>query len=677
MRYWTVDGIGALVVFLSGAAVVPTAAGQISYQLQLQTVTADASADQNDEPFDSDDAEFEDESMSGGVFNRSQMLSASVGGGSARSEFGLESELASDKIVFRGRFDASANRSGDVDVGGAAAGAIAAQFMVDYEVAGALAASAKIDVLNDGIFGGDLGTATVDVTGLDFSDPTNLIFFNFNLNSSASTLEEASLFETFVFKPGVLYSVSVQGAAVSSGTPDTGIVGFSMVEVNFRLDLGDSDDDGLIDEWEINGVDADGDGDIEIDLPNMGADFEHKDLFVEVDVHNGTVFNQSDLDAVAAVFAGAPVPNPSGTNGITLHAEIDDTGITARDYLVDTVNGVNTLTPGTAAQRAESFGTIIDRLNPESELVLMARRKIWRYCVVGGILTIRDSTGTSRPSGLGEIPGDDFLVTLDGFTQRPGDRSRTFMHELGHTLGLRHGGADDIQFKPNYFSVMNYFYQLQTPSWGAAWNNALFLDYSRAKLPDVNEAMLDETVGIGSDSQTSAGKLFVYNNPNHVNPSAFDLFLGAGDPGAAVDFNFDGDAADTGVMLNMNSNIGNFVSPAMEVLEGHNDWANLWLPLRGSPNFDAGAVAVGESTLDSGEFSIEEQAVLESVVPTDARPDACPADINGDGNLSGADFNAFLTAFVAGDAAADQNGDGNLSGADFNAFLTNFLAGCP
>ena len=34
------------------------------------------------------------------------------------------------------------------------------------------------------------------------------------------------------------------------------------------------------------------------------------------------------------------------------------------------------------------------------------------------------------------------------------------MHELGHTLGLRHGGDEDEAAKPNYFSVMNYLYQI-------------------------------------------------------------------------------------------------------------------------------------------------------------------------------------------------------------------------
>jgi hypothetical protein len=33
---------------------------------------------------------------------------------------------------------------------------------------------------------------------------------------------------------------------------------------------------------------------------------------------------------------------------------------------------------------------------------------------------------------------------------------RVFLHEYGHTLGLKHGGDDDITYKPNYWSAMNY-----------------------------------------------------------------------------------------------------------------------------------------------------------------------------------------------------------------------------
>jgi len=47
------------------------------------------------------------------------------------------------------------------------------------------------------------------------------------------------------------------------------------------------------------------------------------------------------------------------------------------------------------------------------------------------------------------------------------------------------------------------------------------------------------------------------------------------------------------------------------------------------------------------------------------------------GILDGADVNAFITAFGAGDDAADLNGDSLVDGADVNVFITQFGAGCP
>lgn len=54
----------------------------------------------------------------------------------------------------------------------------------------------------------------------------------------------------------------------------------------------------------------------------------------------------------------------------------------------------------------------------------------------------------------------------------------------------------------------------------------------------------------------------------------------------------------------------------------------------------------------------------------------CPADLNQDGTLSPADFNAWIKAFNDQSPAADQNNDGQITPADLNGWIINFNAGC-
>jgi hypothetical protein len=63
------------------------------------------------------------------------------------------------------------------------------------------------------------------------------------------------------------------------------------------------------------------------------------------------------------------------------------------------------------------------------------------------------------------VPGNDFVVSMGGFGVNAGILSnsfftgRTIVHELGHTLGLRHGGVDHQTRNPNYLSLMSYAHQ--------------------------------------------------------------------------------------------------------------------------------------------------------------------------------------------------------------------------
>lgn len=57
-------------------------------------------------------------------------------------------------------------------------------------------------------------------------------------------------------------------------------------------------------------------------------------------------------------------------------------------------------------------------------------------------------------------------------------------------------------------------------------------------------------------------------------------------------------------------------------------------------------------------------------------PVECPADFNGDGFVTGEDFDAFQAAFEAGSISSDFNGDGFVTGEDFDAYVVAFELGC-
>ncbi len=63
-------------------------------------------------------------------------------------------------------------------------------------------------------------------------------------------------------------------------------------------------------------------------------------------------------------------------------------------------------------------------------------------------------------------------------------------------------------------------------------------------------------------------------------------------------------------------------------------------------------------------------------VTVTAPPEPCLADTNGDGEVSPADFGAWIVAFNSDLPACDQNDDGMCTPADFTAWVNNFNSGC-
>lgn len=262
-------------------------------------------------------------------------------------------------------------------------------------------------------------------------------------------------------------------------------------QVPDSLDEFDSDGDGLLDSWEADGFPAPSGA--TIDLQEMGADQWRKNVLVEVDWVAAAEPDPSIWETIEDAFADGPVINPNGRPGIDLILDrgqgegLDEGGTVLPDHTVmdfDVTNGQSGYT---------SFYTYKeDPANFDPD-----RFPIFHYAIFG-----RARPGGS--SGNGEVWGNDFMVTFVDFGwewTQPFYQAGTFIHELGHNLGLTHGGLmGDPQapepWKPNYPSTMGYRYQMK----GASRDCDLVPDdvhtFSEGMFARIDEANVDENIGI-------------------------------------------------------------------------------------------------------------------------------------------------------------------------------------
>ena len=289
----------------------------------------------------------------------------------------------------------------------------------------------------------------------------------------------------------------------------------------------DTDGDALPDGWEVNGHDF-------IDLKGLGADPLRKDIFIEVDYMPGFKPDDGAIETVVDSFANAPVSNPDGSTGITLHVDIDDQVPMDAD-----------LNPVWA-----DFDVI------KNAYFSSKRAAIFHYCIFGSNYNGGTSSGRSRG-----IEGSDFLVTLGGWANTPEEQAGTFMHELGHNLGLRHGGGDNTNRKPNYLSVMSYSFQMPGLTIGGTGNQ---YDYSRFQLASLNEASLNESQGLNPVSGVTEFQLSQYATTLRIGGTNINVPNSASN----IDYNRNGIVMGT-VSADINGD------GSTDVLTTQNDWDNL------------------------------------------------------------------------------------------------------
>lgn len=333
----------------------------------------------------------------------------------------------------------------------------------------------------------------------------------------------------------------------------------------------DTDGDALPDRWEMVGLDANGDGKIDVDLPAMGADPAHKDVFVEVDHITNHALADAALERVVHAFAVAPVANPDGSSGIRLHVD------NGPDSLMDPRTG----TPWGELSRQTKFNhlNVIGSFSGGSynwavfdsakqRYMEAARRRVFHYVISGHRYGSSSNTSSGISRGIG---ASDLLVTLQGFCA-PDDcsgteaqQAGTFMHELGHNLGLHHGGGDDTNRKPNYLSNMSYTFQM---SGLKIDGEAGTLDYS-AFGPDGATGV--DTIGTLSEGALSETTGFGTASPMLARFSAFSWCKNAWAEyrvGGGIDWNCDGKVeGDSAVDVNGDGATGTLAS--------QDDWSHL------------------------------------------------------------------------------------------------------
>lgn len=235
-----------------------------------------------------------------------------------------------------------------------------------------------------------------------------------------------------------------------------------------------------------------------------GGDPDRADVWVECDYMPGTVKKRGKIvKRTETVFERAPVGG-----GIVLHVTFDDRiPFEERWGDVDTLEGFLE----TRAEALEARAAHFDG-HPFEGDDATTMRDYMHYCVYVNAIDYDGTSGYSFDSTrvYGGIPGDLFVVSLGLWPDFPGVtpellrryETGTLLHELGHNLGLTHGGANPgrhANFKPNYLSVMNYFF---TGGFVRVRNGQgeffKYWDYSWFTTNFLDEHALDESEGVSA-----------------------------------------------------------------------------------------------------------------------------------------------------------------------------------
>lgn len=401
------------------------------------------------------------------------------------------------------------------------------------------------------------------------------------------------------------------GNRVSASTPDSdgdGIIDPLERALGTSATNLDSDFDALQDGWEVLGIAFPGSIDPPIfsdfiNLPAMGANPRIKDVFVQYDYERGSRVEPMVWPYIIGRFRD---------HRITLHVSENE-----RPRL------------GTYAELAAS------QLDPATGQFYFPPKLNWTHHYVYSKHSGDRSSGwhytrinvftNDCPLASSDPQSDPLCGPRDGNAQL-----YAVMHELGHDLGLGHGGHkadrarlldqgdtisyglvrgggwDDTNLKPTYASIMNYRYNDLALCYNPAIGWLSLPDYGSGRLPSLNEGFLAEHAGslfpqtlaaqgcIGATANYTPTVAYTCVDPNNIRWAIYSNgsqavararqgsdWVTSGLPTLSppgIDWNCDGMISDGFVAENLNGDGGENGwgdGAANEVLTDYPDWENL------------------------------------------------------------------------------------------------------
>jgi hypothetical protein len=457
----------------------------------------------------------------------------------------------------------------------------------------------------------------------------------------------------------------------------------SWAAVVTSMNVVNSDADGILDVWKSSGfinslINIDPTGEPLPDLADMGAKHGQKDVFIQIDWMQGTD-GHLHIPKLAAL---TMVANAFSAHGVKLHFDVGNNyqqtpplpyivpakyaqgGSVIPESSLLCPNGKTSTCsfpePYSVLSWKKGFlavknGFPVLNVSPHFE---DSRKDIFHEIFMGhamaGPFDAAGKPKTKDPSsvsGVADRPGGDLMITLGLWrTDNPANcvqsdptgkntnictdqtgtvlvQAGTIMHELGHNLGLSHGGLFRVpNCMPDYPSVMNYLYQTRGLTDDLGFEH---IDYSSGLLGPLDEKSLSETTSLGS----SLYRIRFYGPPSALSSVAGQTTAKAhcdgtpltGDLGVRLetpshssipDWNNNGsvDAGPYAEDINFNGFKGDSVQDSVDPTKSAgdnskrwfvdtNDWGNLNLQQVGARlNVNGLSVDVGQSDLGQSDL---------------------------------------------------------------------------